>query len=139
ILHCRSTKSRHRSFCQGGGGLTLTAGLSDLSLKAVMEQPRAFESLIRSQLEYYRSWRSKGAEGYSFIPPRYLVAIKTASDVFDMTARIIEKDPLRVLRRKVKPTRAQVIACGLRNLLAIGIGSWSWKEPDGDSAPSDLV
>ncbi|MGC8864079.1 MAG: hypothetical protein ACP5R5_15080, partial [Armatimonadota bacterium] len=24
ILHCRSTKSRHRSFCQGGGGLTLT-------------------------------------------------------------------------------------------------------------------
>jgi phytoene synthase len=117
----------------------LAAGLPDLSYESALRHPDAFGRLILTQLEYYKRWRREGAQGYRFIPKRNLAAIKTASDIFDYTAREIEKQPCVVLRRKVKPTKARVMATGLRNLIALGLTHAPQRVPNGDTTPSDCL
>jgi len=95
--------------------------LPELSLSAAIEYPDLFAKLIRGQLARYRDWRREAAEGYKLIPGRYLIAIKTASDVFDLTAAEIDADPRVVLNRKVKPSRGRVLFVGVRNLLAVRV------------------
>lgn len=97
------------------------AGLPELSFECAEENPKAFANLIRAQLLHYRNWRARAAEGYRFIPPRYLAPIKTAADVFDHTARTIENDPHIVWKRKVKPNRVYVLAKGFCNVIAGGL------------------
>lgn len=94
------------------------SGLPELSFRAANEYPDSFSKLIRGQLARYRQWRQAAAEGYRFIPRRYLIAIKTAADIFDLTAAQIDADPCLVLNRKVKPSRGRVLVAGVRNLLA---------------------
>ncbi len=96
------------------------AHLPELSLAAAFEHPDCFSRLVRNQLARYWQWRQEGAAGYKFIPRRYLVAIKTASDAFDFTASRIEENPMIVLNRKVKPTKGRILVAGVRNLLAFG-------------------
>lgn len=97
------------------------AGLGELSQGSAQDNPEAFASLIRAQIQRYRDWRSQAAEGYRFIPKRYLAPIKTAADVFDQTADVIENDPPVVWRQKVKPNRVYVLARGLCNAAAASL------------------
>lgn len=95
------------------------SGLPDLTITTAVECPESFAALVRRQLELYRMWRQEASEGYKFIPRRHLVAIRTAADVFDLTAARIGANPNVVLRGKVKPSRARVLLAGVRNLLGL--------------------
>lgn len=48
---------------------------------------------------------------------RYLIPIKTASDMYKWTARIIEANPLVDFQYKVKPTKARILRTVLGNIL----------------------
>ena len=91
-----------------------------LTLSKATEWPDIFSELVRKQLQRYRQWKREAEEGFRFIPARYLIAIKTAADIFDMTAAEIERNPAVVLRKKVKPSKHRVMTAGLRNLVGIG-------------------
>ncbi len=91
-----------------------------LTLSKAAERPNIFTELVKKQLQRYRQWRREAEEGFRFIPARYLIAIKTAADIFDMTAAEIERNPAVVLRKKVKPSKRRVMSAGLRNLVGIG-------------------
>jgi phytoene synthase len=93
------------------------AGLPELTLTTAVEYPESFAALVGRQLELYRMWREEASEGFKFIPRRYLVAIRTAADVFDTTAAQIEASPNVVLKRKVRPSKARVLLAGVRNLI----------------------
>jgi phytoene synthase len=64
---------------------------------------------MRHHLELYRGWQAEAEAGYRYIPRRYLIAVKTAADMYNWTARRIQKDPLVVFRRKVKPSRGRIL------------------------------
>jgi phytoene synthase len=83
---------------------------------------RAHEAELRRYLEHhlalYEGWQREAGKGFAYIPRRYLIPIKTASDMYQWTAEMIRRDPLVVFERKVKPGRARIVLRVLGNALA---------------------
>lgn len=79
-------------------------GLKSLNEDYVKQHKQAYEKFIREQLSLYRKWQRIARKGYSYIPRLFLIPIKTAADMYDWTARQIEKNPMIVYRKKVKPS-----------------------------------
>jgi phytoene synthase len=99
--------------------LPLTEGWTDLSAQAAQADPEGFRRYLATWLPIYREWQTGAAQGYAYLPWRYRWAVKTASDLYNWTALVIEKHPLEVWKRKIKPSRWRILATALRNLLAL--------------------
>jgi phytoene synthase len=93
-------------------------GLPTLDEEYVMAHPQEFLEFHRRQISLYRGWQREAEKGYRYIPKRYRVPIRTAAEMYLWTARQIEKDPLVVYRKKVKPKRLRIVAQVLKNLVA---------------------
>ena len=85
------------------------SALPDLREETAKLHGAEFEDFVNAQLARYNTWQAKAEEGYRFIPKRYLVAIKTASDMYNWTARRISKNPYRVFEQKIKPPRPAIL------------------------------
>ncbi len=88
-----------------------------IDLQTARRQPEAFRGFLRHHLSLYKEWQAQGEQGYRYIPRRYRIAVKTAADMYNWTARRIEKDPLVVFRRKVKPSRGRILLQAAANAL----------------------
>jgi len=97
-------------------------GLPGITEADAKRHPDEFALFIRSQIARYEQWRKLGEEGYPSIPFRFLVPIKTASDMYSWTGRVIARDPLVVFRHKVKPTPLRVVSQVARNIAYRGTG-----------------
>lgn len=91
--------------------------LGSLGREEAYANKEEFCRFVRAQLQHYEAWQKEAYGGYQFLPRRYRVPIQTATDMYNWTARTIEKDPLLVFERKVKPPKWQVIAGALWNFL----------------------
>jgi phytoene synthase len=91
--------------------------LDSLEPEYVRRHPEQFRAFLRHHLGRYQQWQREAEEGFRFIPRRARIPIKTASDMYNWTARAIESDPLVVLERKLKPSRGRIFARILRNAL----------------------
>ena len=98
--------------------LDLTS-LPDLQEASVFSNPKEFSRFVRQEVERYEDWQAYAEDGYAFIPKRYLVPVKTASDMYNWTARSVAADPFVVFRRKVKPSRARILVSILENSVRI--------------------
>jgi len=96
--------------------LPLDGLLPDLTPETAQADPEAFRRFLRSWTRVYRQWQEGGQDGYRYLPWRYRLAVKTASDLYNWTARQIEKDPMEVWKRKIKPSKGRVLATALGNL-----------------------
>ncbi|MFP4206645.1 MAG: phytoene/squalene synthase family protein [Spirochaetaceae bacterium] len=105
--------------------------LPHLQEAVVWRDPEEFSRFIRAQIGRYREWQRQAQEGYALMPKRVLVPIKTASDMYDWTARVIADDPFVVFRRKVKPMRTRILA----RVLANALRPYPMKEHRGESLP----
>ncbi len=93
--------------------------LESLEYGEVMEKKDNFISFLRAQIGIYREWQSTAEKGYSYIPYRYLLPIKTAADMYLWTARVIERNPLTVYERKVKPSKGRIVSGAITNMFRI--------------------
>ncbi len=84
--------------------------LPSLTLKDTKERPKEFKEFIQKQLNTYFDWQKKAEEGFPYIPKRYLIPIKTASDMYNWTGKTISKDPFIVYKRKVKPSISRIVS-----------------------------
>lgn len=84
-------------------------GLPDLTQNTALAQPKAFMSFMKFEIERYRTWQREAEKGYHLIPKRYRVPLRAAADMYDWTSRQIEKDPLIVFDRKIKPSKWRVM------------------------------
>lgn len=84
--------------------------LPSLELKDTKERPKEFKGFIQKQLDTYFEWQRKAEEGFAYIPKRYLIPIKTASDMYNWTGRTINKDPFIVYKKKVKPSISRIVS-----------------------------
>lgn len=89
-----------------------------ISEDTARNNPEAFVSYFRQQIERYFEWQHQAEQGYSYIPRRYRVPIKTASDMYSWTARTIARNPFVVFKRKVKPSKARIILAVIKNSIA---------------------
>ena len=100
----------------------LNTGFRLTSQEAVLQDPEGFSAFVSTHLTLYKEWQREAGEGYGFLPKRYLVPIKSASDMYNWTGRTIERDPMVVFRRKVKPSKTRIIAAIARNAAGLGTG-----------------
>jgi 15-cis-phytoene synthase len=84
-------------------------GLSGLEPSSVTERAESFRSFVRTQLSYYDLWQSEAEDGFKYIPKRYLIPIKTASEMYKWTAEQIREDPFIVYAKKVKPSIPRIV------------------------------
>lgn len=91
-------------------------GLAGITEADARHDPEAFGMFLHGQIDRYEEWRDMGEDGYRYIPFRYLIPIRTASDMYSWTARVIARDPMAVFREKVKPTPLRVVSGVARNI-----------------------
>lgn len=85
-------------------------GLESLDPRETMLKPEGFTRFIRHQIQRYREWQTAAEEGFHYIPKRYLIPIKTASEMYKWTAKVIERKPFIVYARKVKPSIPRIVS-----------------------------
>jgi phytoene synthase len=84
-------------------------GLADLKYDTVQKHPHAFKATMHSALAQYESWMEEAQPGLSALPRRCRIPVATAAAMYDWTARVIQKDPFVVFKRKVKPSKFRVL------------------------------
>ena len=77
--------------------------------------PGEWTGFLRGHLERYAAWQAEAEAGYRYIPRRPRMAVRTAGDMYNWTARKIAADPFVVFARQVKPQRARIVAQALWN------------------------
>jgi phytoene synthase len=94
--------------------------LESLDPEYVRSHQEEFNRFLRHHLDKYRIWQREAEEGFHYIPRRCLIPIKTASDMYNWTARTIRKNPMVVFQRKVKPSKVRIWWTVLANALGLG-------------------
>lgn len=77
--------------------------------------PKLWTTFLRGQLDRYAAWQAEAEAGYRFIPRRPRLAVRTAGDMYNWTARQIAADPFVVFARQVKPKKGRIVMQALWN------------------------
>ncbi|ARM75585.1 phytoene/squalene synthase family protein [Acidianus manzaensis] len=96
--------------------------MKELGLNSLEECNEAFKEYMRYQINRYMEYQKEAEIGFKYIPSRFLIPIKTASDMYKWTSYVIKKDPCVVLHVKVRPKKQKVFLYGIKN--AIGVNIW---------------
>ena len=91
--------------------------LQSLGAAEAAANRKEFERFISAQLDRYQQWQQEAARGFSLIPLRYRVPVKTAADMYHWTGQVIRNDPMIVYRTRVKPGRIRIFTQVARNAL----------------------
>ena len=91
-------------------------GFDNLSYPVTSQYPEKFKQLMVDQIGYFREWQAKGLEGVDALPPKFALAIRTAADCYEWTAKQIIANPFVVYQKKVKPSSLRVVVTGLINM-----------------------
>jgi len=94
-------------------------GLKNLKFKEVCSKPDEFKRFIKAQVKRYLKWQAIAEKGFKYIPWRYFIPIKTASDMYKWTALKINRDPFIIYRKKVKPSRIRIFWSMIRNAICV--------------------
>ncbi|WWQ61792.1 phytoene/squalene synthase family protein [Sulfolobus tengchongensis] len=97
--------------------------MEKFGIKTLEECNQGFKEYIRFQIKRYFEFQSNAEKGFKYIPPRFLIPIKTASDMYKWTASVIWRNPCIVQHLKVRPRREKVLLVGVKN----GIGVYLWR------------
>ncbi len=92
-------------------------GLQSLNHDETSKYKKYFKDFINEQIDLYFEWQEKAEKGFKYIPRRYLIPIKTASDMYKWTARKIRIDPFSVYESKIKPSKLLIVKKGLTNIV----------------------
>ncbi len=109
-------------------------GIESLDYDHVVNHPEGFREFIGVQIERYWGWIDAAERGFPFIPRRFLIPIKTASDMYMWTAKQILQDPLVVYSKKMKPSLYRVLGRGLSN--AVKLRDWRSELPSITTTPT---
>ena len=92
------------------------SGFRELSPEAARGNPEAFCRFMRGWTGQYHQWQQEAKDGYAYLPWRFRLAVKTASDLYNWTADVIMKDPMEVWKRKIKPSKLRILTTALANV-----------------------
>ncbi|MBD3215610.1 MAG: phytoene/squalene synthase family protein [Candidatus Lokiarchaeota archaeon] len=93
--------------------------LESLKKEEILNKKEEFVQFMNAQINRYFKWEAEAERGFKYIPRRYLIPIKTASDMYTWTALTIKKDPFIIYERKVKPSKFRILMNIVKNLLWI--------------------
>ena len=88
-------------------------GLKELSESQANKHPAEFREFIEGQLAYYKAWQAEASQGFKYIPRTQRIALRTAVDMYNYTAKSIAKNPFLVFNKKIKPSKYRVVGRAL--------------------------
>jgi phytoene synthase len=93
--------------------------LNNLTKEEAMNKKTEFENFIKIQIDQYFDWVKEAESGFKFIPRRYYIPIKTASEMYKWTALQIRENPFIIYDVKVKPSKRRIVLNVLKNSIKI--------------------
>jgi 15-cis-phytoene synthase len=97
-------------------------GLECLCIDSISDDVNNFQKYLRSQIKRYYKWQNEAEKGFKYIPKRFRIAIKTASDMYKWTVSKIDKNPEIVFSEQIKPSYLRIILTGVKNMIGIYLG-----------------
>jgi 15-cis-phytoene synthase len=91
--------------------------VSSINYEEIKKNQDFFCLCVRKQILKYFAWVKKGEKGFKYIPRKFLIPIKTATDMYAWTAIKIFNNPLIVYQEKVKPSKNKILWFGLKNYI----------------------
>ena len=91
--------------------------LESLDYNYTKQHPQRFSEFIKSQISRYCHWQEIAEKGYRYIPKKYLICVKTVSDMYNWTAEQILKNPFIVYEAKVKPLIIKILTTVIGNII----------------------
>jgi phytoene synthase len=91
--------------------------LKSLDYYYTKKHPDRFSEFIKAQISRYYHWQKIAERGYQYISKKYLICIKTVSDMYNWTAKQILKNPFIVYEHKVKPLIINILTTVIKNLI----------------------
>lgn len=67
-----------------------------------------FKKLVRYEIARYYTIQARAERGYPYLKRSLRIPVKTASSIYMWTAKVIEKDPMIIFDKKVKPSKWRV-------------------------------
>lgn len=95
------------------------SGLIKLNRENAYKNKVSFGIFIRKEINYFYDLVKEAKMGFKFIPILYRIPIILATNLYLNTAKVIEKDPLIVYVKKVKPNSIRISYEALKALLNI--------------------
>ncbi|MBD3194171.1 MAG: phytoene/squalene synthase family protein [Candidatus Lokiarchaeota archaeon] len=95
--------------------------LNSLKKEETVQKKAEFKKFINTQIDYYFKWQQEAESGFKYIPKRYLIPIKTASDMYNWTALKIKDNPFIIYEEKVKPSKIKIFTNVLKNTFWSGV------------------
>jgi phytoene synthase len=93
-------------------------GFTEITEAKAKERKEDFIKFFQAQIEQYEEWDNYARKGFSFLPKRFRIPIKTAADMYRWTAKQLKKNPFLVFERKVKPGKRRILFTGVRNFFS---------------------
>ncbi len=97
--------------------LPLTSDLKKMTKENVTKNKNTFRRWMQRYIDLYKQYQTEAEQGYKYIRKRYLIPIKTASDMYNWTIKVIEKNPLIVFNKKVKPSIVRIVFTIIKNAI----------------------
>jgi phytoene synthase len=91
--------------------------LESLNYQYTKQHPQRFSEFIKGQVSRYCHWQEIAEKGYRYVPKRFLICVKTVSDMYNWTAKQILKNPFIVYKQKVKPLIIKILTTILENII----------------------
>lgn len=91
--------------------------LENLDYETVINQKDNFSNFIDAQIQRYCNWQNYAEKGYVYIPKRYLIPVKTASEMYNWTAKQINEYPFTIYSHKVKPMIIKILTTTFLNVI----------------------
>jgi phytoene synthase len=92
-------------------------GFNSFNKETITGNPEEFSDLIKFEISRYEEWQKEAYKGYEYIPKRLRVPLKTATDMYNWTSKLIKDNPMIVFDKKVKPRKRRVILGAGANLI----------------------
>jgi phytoene synthase len=92
-------------------------GLKSLNYEDTSKHKEEFIDFIHKQIDRYCKWQHYAEKGYKYIPKRYLIPVKTASEMYKWTAEQIYRNPFIVYKMKIKPMVKQIFTKTILNII----------------------
>lgn len=89
-------------------------GLDSLEEDDIDEED--FKEFMRDQIQLYREWQKEAEKGLKYIPYRVRIPVILSSRLYKWTAKRIEKNPMKVYRKKVRPSKPRILFELLKSL-----------------------
>jgi phytoene synthase len=93
--------------------------LKDLREKTILRNKDNFLKLIHYEIQKFYKYQNTAERGFKYIPKRYLIAIKTASDMYKWTMDRIYKNPYIIYEKQLKPPIYKIFFVAISNFFKL--------------------